>query len=90
MAPGFTLTAGSINSSSPGARVPGKAAGLESSFLICSTGEFVGSVLLKAGESEGVMGPEGSYRDAGSSVGVRLRSQGLTVSAGCCGVSSSI
>ena len=81
---------GSINSSSLGTGVPGKAAGLEGSFLVCSTGEFVDDLLLEAGESEEAMGPEGCCRDAGSSVGVRLRSWGLTVSAGCCSISSSV
>ena len=65
---------GSINSSLLGAGVSGKEAGPEGSFLIHSTGEFAGSSLLEVGESEGVMGPEGCYRDAGSSVGIRLRS----------------
>ena len=81
---------GSINSSSLRAGVPGEAVGLEGSFLIHLTGEFVGSSLLEAGESEGAIGPEGSCRDAGSSVGVRLRSWGLTVLVGCYGVGSSI
>ena len=74
MVPGFTLMAGSVNSLSLGARVSGKAAGLEGSFPVCSTGGLAGGSLLEAGGSEGAVGPEGSCRDACSSVGVRLRS----------------
>ena len=82
--------AGSVNSSSLWAGVSGKAAGLEGSFSVCLTGGLVGGALLEAGGSEGVMGPEGSCRDACSSVGVRLRSWGLTVLVGCCGVGGSV
>ena len=64
----------SVNSSSLWAGVSGKAAGPEGSFLVCLTGGLAGSVLLEAGGLEGAVGPEGSYRDACSSVGVRLRS----------------
>ena len=87
MVPGFTLMAGSVNSLLLGAGVSGKAAGLEGSFLVHLTGGLTGSLLSEAGGSEGAVGPEGSYRDACSSVGIRLRSWGLTVLAGCCGVS---
>ena len=90
MVPGFTLMAGSVNSSLLGAGVSGKAAGPEGSFLVCSTGGLAGSLLLEVGGLEEAVGPEGSCRDACSSVGVRLRSQGLTVLAGCCGVGSSV
>ena len=90
MVPGFALMAGSVNSSSLRVRVSGKAAGPEGSFSVHSTGGLVGSLLLEAGGSEGAVGPEGSYRDACSSVGVRLRSQGLIVLAGCCSISSSV
>ena len=90
MVPGFTLMAGSVNSLSLGARVSGKAAGLEGSFPVCSTGGLVGSLLSEVGGSERAVGPEGSCRDACSLVGVRLRSQGLTVLAGCCGIGSSV
>ena len=82
--------AGSVNSSLLGAEVSGKAAGPEGSFLVCSTGGLAGGLLLEGGGSEGAVGPEGSYRDACSLVGVRLRSQGLTVLVGCCGISSSV
>ena len=90
MAPGFALMAGSVNSSLLGAEVLGEAAGLEGSFLVCSTGGLADSLLSEAGGSEGAVGPEGSYRDACSSVGVRLRSWGLTVLVGCCGVGGSV
>ena len=90
MVPGFTLMAGSVNSLLLGAGVSGKAAGLEGSFLVHLTGGLTGSLLSEAGGSEGAVGPEGSYRDACSSVGVRLRSQGLIVLAGCCSISSSV
>ena len=66
--------AGSVNSSSLGAGVLGEAAGLEGSFSVHSTGGLAGGLLSEAGGSEGVVGPEGSCRDACSSVGVRLRS----------------
>ena len=89
-APGLTLMAGSVNSSSPWAGVSGKAAGPEGSFSVCSTGGLAGGALSEAGGSEGAVGPEGSCRDACSSVGVRLRSQGLTVLVGCCSVSGSV
>ena len=82
--------AGSVNSSSLGAGVSGEAAGLEGSFPVHLIGGLAGSLLLEAGGSEGAVGPEGSCRDACSSVGVRLRSQGLTVLVGCCGVNSSV
>ena len=82
--------AGSVNSSSLGAGVSGKAAGPEGSFSVHSTGGLAGGVLSEAGGSEGAVGPEGSCRDACSSVGVRLRSQGLTVLVGCCGVGGSV
>ena len=90
MVPRFTLMAGSVNSSSLGTGVSGKAAGLEGSFPVHSTGGLAGSSLSEAGGSEGAVGPEGSCRDACSSVGVRLRSQGLTVLVGCCGIDSSV
>ena len=76
--------AGSVNSSSLGAGVSGEAAGLEGSFPVHLTGGLAGGSLSEAG------GPEGSCRDACSSVGVRLRSQGLTVLVGCCGIDSSV
>ena len=82
--------AGSVNSSSLGAGVSGKAAGLEDSFPVCLTGGLAGSSLLEAGGSEEAVRPEGSCRDACSSVGVRLRSQGLTVLAGHCGIGGSV
>ena len=66
--------AGSVNSLSLGAGVSGEAVGLEGFFPVCLTGGLVGSLLLEVGGSEGAVGPEGSYRDACSSVGVRLRS----------------
>ena len=90
MVPGFALMAGSVNSSSLGAGVSGEAAGLEGSFLVCSTKGLVGSLLLEAGGSEGAVGLEDSCRDACSPVGVRLRSWGLTVLVGCCGIGSSV
>ena len=73
-APGFALMAGSVNSSSPGTGVSGKAAGLEGSFSVHLIGGLAGSSLSEAGRSEGAVGPDGSCRDACSSVGVRLRS----------------
>ena len=90
MAPGFTLMAGSINNSSPGAGVLGEAVGLEGSFSVYLIEGLAGSLLSEAGGSEGAVEPEGSYRDACSSVGVRLRSRGLTVLAGRCGVGGSV
>ena len=78
--------AGSVNSSSLGAGVSGKAAGPEDSFPVHSTEGLAGSSLSEAV----AVGPEGSCKDACSSVGVRLRSQGLTVLVGCCGVSGSV
>ena len=90
MAPGFTLMAGSINNSSPGAGVLGEAAGLEGSFSVYLIEGLAGSLLSEAGGSEEAVEPEGSYRDACSSVGVRLRSQGLTVLAGHCSIDSSV
>ena len=60
MIPGFALMAGSVNSSSLGAGVLGKAVGLEGSFSVCSTGGLAGGSLLEAGGSEGAVGPEGS------------------------------
>ena len=66
--------AGSVNSSLLGAGVSGKAAGLKGSFPVCLTRGFAGDLLLEGGGSEGAVGPEGSCRDACSSVGVRLRS----------------
>ena len=90
MAPGLTLMAGSVNSSSLWAGVSGEAAGLEGSFSVHLTGGLAGGALLEAGGLEGAVGPEGSCRDACSSVGVRLRSQGLTVLAGCCGIGGSV
>ena len=89
-APGFALMAGSVNSSSPGAGVSGEAAGPEGSFSVRSTGGLAGSSLSEAGGSEGAVGPDSSCRDACSSVGVRLRSRGLTVLAGRCGVGGSV
>ena len=74
MAPGLTLMTGSVNSSSLRAGVSGKAAGSEGSFSVCLTGGLVSNVLSETGGSEGAVGPEGSCRDACSSVGVRLRS----------------
>ena len=82
--------AGSVNSSSLGAGVSGKAAGPEGSFSVHSTGGPAGSSLSEAGGSEGAVGSDSSCRDACSSVGVRLRSQGLTVLVGCCGVGGSV
>ena len=90
MAPGFTLMAGSVNSSLSGARVSGEAAGPEGSFSVCSIGGLAGSSLLEAGGSEGAVEPDSSCRDACSSVGVRLRFWGLTVLAGHYGVGSSV
>ena len=72
--PGFTLMAGSVNSSSLGAGVSGKAAGPEGSFPVCLIRGLAGSSLSETGGLEGAVGPEGSCRDACSSVGVRLRS----------------
>ena len=89
-APGFALMAGSVNSSLPGAEISGKAAGLKGSFSVCLIGGLADSSLSEAGGSEGAVGPDSSYRDACSSVGVRLRSQGLTVLAGHCGVGGSV
>ena len=82
--------AGSVNSSSLGAGISGKAAGPEGSFPVHLTGGLVGGSLSEAGGSEEAVRPEGSCRDACSSVGVRLRSQGLTVLVGCCGIDSSV
>ena len=82
--------AGSINSSLLRAGVSGEAAGPEGSFPVCSTEGLADSSLSEAGGSEEAVGPEGSYRDACSSVGVRLRSQGLTVLAGHYGVGGSV
>ena len=89
-APGLTLMAGSVNSLSLRAEVSGKAVGLEGSFPVYLTGGLAGSLLSEAGGSEEAVRPEGSCRDACSSVGVRLRSWGLTVLAGCCGIGSSV
>ena len=66
--------AGSVNSLSLRAEVSGKAVGLEGSFPVYLTGGLAGSLLSEAGGSEEAVGPEGSYRDACSSVDVRLRS----------------
>ena len=89
-APGFTLITESVSSSLPGAGVSGKAAGLEGSFSVHLIEGLAGSLLSEAGGSEGAVGPESSYRDACSLMGVRLRSQGLIILAGCYGVSSSV
>ena len=90
MAPGFTLMAGSINNSSPGAGVLGEAAGLEGSFSVYLIEGLAGSSLLEAGGSEGAVRPDSSCRDACSSVGVRLRSWGLIVLTGHYSISSSV
>ena len=55
MAPGFTLMAGSINNSSPGAGVLGEAAGLEGSFSVYLIEGLAGSLLSEAGGSEGAV-----------------------------------
>ena len=71
---GFTLMAGSVNSLLLGTGVSGKVAGPEGSFPVHSTEGLAGGSLSEEGGSEGAVGPESSYRDACSSVGVRLRS----------------